>query len=225
MMQKWKQSPGLYGCERKDVGSQSIKIMDYENVYKKEFLESDPVRDWESVDRCKHLWQWAVDKIDVNPSDWFVLDVGTKDCQFPEWLIKEHVVGNAIGTEIAEDYLTFAHRKKRPIVYANVCDMPKRMYGKFDMVFSHHVLGLTPDYMKALDEMWNCVKPGGYMITLNDVPGNPKKHYSYINTPDIFNDFMNTKRIKLTSPELIYNNYWNDEYQKEWVFFMKMGEK
>ena len=223
MVQKWKEDPGLHSCERKILGSQKIKTLDYEKVYKHEFLESDKLRDWESVDRCKHLWQWAIDKIDINPSSWSVIDVGTKDCQFPEWLIKDYVVEKAIGCEIADDYLKYAESKGRPIVYANACDMPKRMYKKFDMVFSHHLLGLVPDYLKGLNEMWKCVKPGGFMITLNDVPGNPRKHYSLIEDSKIFMDFMSQDEVIDSYPALIFNDYWNNDFPKEWVFFIQKG--
>ena len=89
MVQKWKEDPGLHSCVRHDKGSQQCKTLDYEKVYKKEFLESDPVRDWESIERCKELWFWATEMVDVNTSDWSVLDVGTKDAQFPEWLKKD----------------------------------------------------------------------------------------------------------------------------------------
>jgi ubiquinone/menaquinone biosynthesis C-methylase UbiE len=51
----------------------------------------------------------------------------------------------------------------------------------FDVVFSHHVLGLCPDYKKAYQEMLRVCKKNGYVITLADIPGNPKKHYSMIN--------------------------------------------
>jgi ubiquinone/menaquinone biosynthesis C-methylase UbiE len=54
----------------------------------------------------------------------------------------------------------------------------------FDIVFSHHVLGLCPDYLQAYRELIRVTKPGGYIITLNDIPGNKKKHYSLIKSVD-----------------------------------------
>ena len=224
-MQKWKEDPALHSCIRQDKGSQQIKTIDYERVYKREFLESDSVRDWESIDRCKELWNWAIEMIDANPSDWRVLDVGTKDAQFPEWLMKDYVVDNAIGCEIADDYLKYAEEKKRPIVYGNACDLPKRMFEKFDMVFSHHLLGLVPDYMLGLNEMWKTVKTGGFMLTLNDVPGNPRKHYSLIETPEIFTEFMAQDGVIQAFPVLAFNDFWNDSFPKEWVFFIQKGER
>ena len=224
-MQKWKEDPGLHSCIRQDKGSQQIKTLDYERVYKREFLESDPIRDWESITRCKEIWNWAIELIDANPTDWKVLDVGTKDAQFPEWLMADYVVEQAIGCEIADDYLKYAESKGRPVVYANACDMPKRMYEKFDMVFSHHLLGLVPDYLLGLNEMWKCVKPGGFMLTLNDVPGNPRKHYSLIESPQIFMDFMSQDHVIQSYPVLAFNDFWNDSFPKEWVLFIQKGRK
>jgi len=222
-MQKWKEDSKLHSCARQNKGSQQIKTIDYEQVYKREFLESDPVKDWESIDRCKELWLWAIEKIDANPTDWKVLDVGTKDAQFPEWLMKNYVVEQAIGCEIADDYLKYAEEKGRPIVYANACDMPKRMHKKFDIVFSHHLLGLVPDYLLGLNEMWKCVKHGGYMLTLNDIPGNPLKHYSLIESPQIFMDFMGQDNVVQSYPILMFNDFWYDKFPKEWVFFIQKG--
>jgi len=222
-MQKWKEDPGLHSCERNEKGNQKIKSLNYEKVYIKEFLESDPVRDWESIDRCKELWFWAMDLIDANPSDWSVLDVGTKDAQFPEWLIKDYVVEKALGCEIASDYIKYGESKKRPIVYADACNLPEIWTKSFDVVFSHHLLGLVPDYLKGLNEMWKCVKPGGFMLTLNDVPGNPRKHYSLIENSQIFMDFMGQDDVVNSYPVLAHNDYWNTNFPKEWVFFIQKG--
>lgn len=214
--QRWKTDPALHSCGRSDEGNQTIKEIDYDKVYVEEFLNTDPVRDWESIDRCKLLWYWMIDKLDVNPSDWDVLDVGSKDGQFPEWLIEDNVTESAIGCEISEDYLEYCKEKKRPVVYGNACNLPVIWLQKFDCVFSHHLLGLTPNYLQTMDEMFMCCKPGGYMITLNDVPGNPRKHYSYIENPTIFHEFCKKWEVKP-----IHNDRWNQDYAKEWVLLVQ----
>jgi SAM-dependent methyltransferase len=218
--QRWKTDPSLHSCERKEAGNQTKKKLDYDKVYIEEFLNTDPVRDWESIDRCQILWHWMMERVDENPAEWEVLDVGSKDGQFPQWLIDEHLVEDSIGCEISEDYLEWCRQKKRPVVYGNACDLPQAWEGKFDCVFSHHLLGLTPDYLQSLDEMFNCVKPGGYMITLNDVPGNPRKHYSYIENPSIFKEFCD----KWKDCTIIYNDRWNSDFPKEWVLLVKRGK-
>jgi hypothetical protein len=212
--QKWKTDSSLHSCKRDKYGH---KIMDYEGLYVDEFLNADPLRDWESIDRCKDLWKWSMDKIPYLPHIRNVLDCGTKDGQFPEWLLKtdqlyESSLTEAVGIEISEPYINYAQEKERPVVYGNVCDLPEDWTGKFDFVFSHHLLGLTPDYYKALSEMYRVTSY--YMVTLNDVPGNPKKHYSYIDSSDIYDRF-----IKEFKPEVIFNGFWKDN--KEWVLLVR----
>jgi hypothetical protein len=204
--QKWKTDPILHSCKRDKDGH---KVMDYESLYVDEFLNADPLRDWESIDRCKDLWKWSMDKIPHLPHVKRVLDCGTKDGQFPEWLCSEDI--EAIGIEISQPYVEYAIEKSRPVVKGNVCDID---FGDnyFDMVFSHHLLGLTPDYYKALSEMYRVTSY--YMVTLNDVPGNPKKHYSYIDSHDIYDRF-----IEEFKPEVIFNGFWKDN--AEWVLLIK----
>ena len=85
---------------------------------------------------------------------------------------------------------------------------------EWDFVFAHHVQGLTPDYMESLKEMYRVSKH--YMVALNQVPGNPKKHFSYIQTPDVFNEF-----IELTQCKVIYNDYLDTGFSNEWVIFVE----
>ena len=221
-MQKWKIDSSLHSCERKN----GKKIIDYHSTYVDEFLNSDPIRDWESIDRCAALWEWCMRKIgddeglysefiETRALKWKVLDCGTKDGQFPQRL-KEMKIEDVIGIEISPDYVEYAQELKRPIIYGDVCDMKAEWRDKFDCVFSHHLLGLTFDIQKALDEMYRVLKSGGYMITCTDVPGNPRKHYSLINDPKIF-----TKFITNNDMNVLYNGFWNHEFPKEWVFFVR----
>lgn len=233
--QRWKTDRSLSDCKRQTFGLQEKKVLDYKKTYVKEFLDSDPLRDWESIKRCQKLFIWALEKIGYDLKcnlfdsekmeklgeicDWSVLDCGTKDGQFPEWLIKEGGIKKSIGIEISEEYVKYAQSKNRPVTYGDVCDLPKGWSGRYDMVFSHHLLGLCPDYKAGLSEMWRVTKPGGYMITLNDVPGNPRKHYSLIHDGNIFLKFIDEHESEI---EYVYHvGYWSDEYPKEWVLFLE----
>jgi ubiquinone/menaquinone biosynthesis C-methylase UbiE len=227
-MQKWKKDPTLYDCDRIDEGLQAKKKLDYYDVYVEEFLNSDPVRDWESIERCKMLWEWALRKIGDkeqmiddfiwgHATEWKVLDCGTKDGQFPEFL--SELVGEAKGIEISSDYINFAQSKGRPVIYGDICSLPEEWTEVYDFVFSHHVLGLTNDYTRALEEMYRVVKPGGYMLTCNDVPGNPRKHFAYIRDSRVFDHFS-----LQYEPNVVYSKYWSEDYIKEWVYLIQKPE-
>ena len=98
--QKWKTDPKLHSCGMIKKGNQYNKALNYKEVYIDEFLESDPIKDWESIDRCINLWKWALDKSEITDISKFqVLDCGTKDGQFPEYLKDKVKLG--IGIEIS----------------------------------------------------------------------------------------------------------------------------
>lgn len=208
-MQKWKNDSSLYNCETEKNGRQVNKKLDYSTTYRKEFLDSDPIKDWPSIDRCIWLWDWAMDLIGKNLSftDWTVLDVGTKDGQFPDFLINNSIDG--LGIEYSLEYVKYAQDKGRNVIYGDACDLGF-VDNLFDVVFSHHLHGLVSDYWKALQEMFRVSKK--YMIALNQVPGNPKKHYSYIDSPQIFHDFIESVNCKV-----IYNDYLDTGQAQEWV--------
>jgi ubiquinone/menaquinone biosynthesis C-methylase UbiE len=223
MTQKWKEDPKLYNCDRTRNGEQwsMQKALDYHSTYVDEFLNKDPLRDWESIDRCKKLWEFSITEIltkEPEPNIEKVLDCGTKDGQFPEWLLETaENVKEAVGIEISPDYVKYAQEKGRPVVYGDVCNLPEEWTEKFDVVFSHHLLGLTPDYWKGLSEMYRVTKQGGYMVTLNDVPGNPRKHYSYIEDETIFGKFVDENHANI-----IYNHkHPNRDFPKEWIFLIQ----
>lgn len=227
-MQKWKIDSSLHSCERKD----GKKVLDYHSTYVDEFLNSDPIRDWESIDRCKYLWERFIKRICEEEEltrkyvtecalDWKVLDCGTKDGQFPQWL-RDIGIKDALGIEISQDYIYYARNdKNRPVIYGDVCNMPEEWSDRFTVVFSHHLLGLTPDYRKGLDEMWRVTEPGGYIITLNDVPGNPKKHYSLIEDATVFDEFIAEPADDTFFNEVLYNGYWKQKFPKEWVMIIR----
>ena len=112
--QKWKTDPALFNAPTRNEGNQVKKKLEYDTIYRKEFLDCDPLRDWESVDRCKWLWEWAIDLIeDSDITQWTVLDVGTKDAQFPEWLIEQSI--EAMGIEYSEPYVKYAKENIKKI--------------------------------------------------------------------------------------------------------------
>lgn len=216
-MQKWKTDPKLHSCPVKKNGFQLTKQLDYE-VFVEEFLNKDPLKDWESFTRCKKLFEWAVQSND----EWencievdSVLDVGSKDGQFPSWL--RDVGYTSLGIEISMPYVEYAQSLKRPVKYGNACSLIFED-NFFDMTFSHHLLGLTPDINRTLSEMYRVSKR--YMVSLAEVPGNKKKHYSYIDSPQIFNDFI--KHNKCT---VLYNGYLDTGYKNEWVIFVEKREE
>ena len=217
MVQRWKEDPSLHSCERINGVWQKTKNLDYSETYRVEFLESDPLRDWESIDRCIDLWEWAIQFAKIDITDFCVLDCGTKDGQFPEWLLDQGVRG-AIGLEFSHKYVKYAKERGRPVVWGDVCDLD---FGAdiYDFVFSHHLLGLTADYRKGLDEMFRVTKPGGYMITLNDVPGNPKKHFSYIEDDNVFDDFLVNHNDEIDT--IYWNEHWGKVSPKEYVLFVR----
>jgi SAM-dependent methyltransferase len=229
--QKWKTDESLYGAPTEVNGEQLNKKLDYDTVYRKEFLDCDPLRDWESIDRCIWLWEWAVNQIIdwdgesivKTMMDWKVLDIGTKDGQFVEYLVNNSIDG--LGIEYSKPYVKYAQDKGRNVEWGDACHLFGMKDGStdhktdntFDFVFSHHVLGLVSDYRKALDEMFRVSKK--YMIALNQVPGNPRKHYSYINSPQIFHNF-----VEDTGCKVIYNDYLDTGFQNEWVIFVKKND-
>lgn len=223
MIQRWKEDPSLHACPTIKDGHQEKKSLDYYNIYVQEFLNSDPIRDWESIDRCKALWFFALRQLGIEPTEvtkWDILDCGTKDGQFVEFL--NGMVKSIVGIEVSTDYIEYANEKFRNVIFCDVCDMPEDWTDKYDFVFSHHLLGLVPDYWLGLAEMYRVTKPGGYMVTCNDVPGNSKKHFSLIKDEKIFTDFAND-----AGASVIYNDRWNEVLKIEWVYLIQKpkGEK
>jgi SAM-dependent methyltransferase len=217
-MQRWKTDPTLHSCPTEKVGDQTKKKIDYGKTYIEEFLNKDPLRDWESINRCQHLWMWCMTNLYDRwpyelPKTWKILDCGTKDGQFPAWL-RETEYEQSMGIEISGVYVDYAKELGRPVAYGDVCNMDVSWTNNFDFVFSHHLHGLTPDYLKALEEMYRVTNK--YMVALNDVPGNKRKHYSYIDSPDIFHKFVEDNPC-----EVIHNDYLETGFGKEWVIFIK----
>ena len=232
-MQKWKTDVSLHSCKtvtKKD--GQVVKKLDYETTYKDEFLESDPLRDWESIEGCKDLFKFCFNKTlglstkQLSELDYSFLDCGTKDCQMPVW-VNGSYGWKSKGVEISDSYVKYAKEKGRPIKKGDVCNLPEKYTGKWDVVFSHHLLGLVSDYYKGLTEMFRCVRPGGYLITMNHVPGNHKKHYSYISDISVYDRWL--KRVGLNPHEKIF--YGQSPLQKdngvsrEIIVFLKKLEK
>jgi len=86
---------------------------------------------------------------------------------------------DCLGLDFDENYVKYAKSKDRNVVQGNICDLQFKD-NTFDVVFSHHVFGLCPDYKKAYDECLRVCKPNGWVVTENMVPGNRRKHFHYI---------------------------------------------
>jgi ubiquinone/menaquinone biosynthesis C-methylase UbiE len=209
-MQKWKTDKSLNSCPTFKDGNQIIKNLDYSTTYRNEFLESDPLRDWESFERCKFLWNWAIKQIDVNEIE-RVLDCGTKDCQLPSYLCE--IGFNAVGLEYSDEYFQYAKSKDRPVIKGDACDM-EFDDNSYDFVFSHHMLGLVSDNMKALQEMFRVTDK--HLLVLSMIPGNPKKHFSYMPDNKLFNQFIDS-----VDCEIMYNDYLNTGIKNEYVIFIR----
>lgn len=220
MNQRWKTDPKLHSCDTYEDNGQVKKNLEYEEVYVKNFLEQDELRDWESFERCKKLWEFCMEKVGLTMHDMIgktVLDCGTKDGQFPEYLTK-HGIG-AIGIDVSEPYIKYASERSRPVVYGDVCDMEFDDCC-FDFVFSHHLLGLTSDYFKGMTEMYRVLKKDGYMVNLDNIPGNKKKHFSYIDSPKVLEEWL--EKPEFTGYKVIYsgrNPYWKND--NEWILLLK----
>ena len=171
-MQKWKTDKSLYDCKRDETNT---KQLDYK-LYVKEFMSADPVQDWDSIKGCIGLWDFFKSQADTTNVK-KVLDAGTKDGQFTEYLNQKGF--DCTGIEIDDQYVEYAQEKGRDVVKGNICDLEFKR-STFDCVFSHHVFGLCPSYLKAYQECLRVTKKGGYVITLNDSKGNPRKHYQLI---------------------------------------------
>ena len=194
-MQKWKTDPNLKDCPR---DKNNCKKLDYYKTYVNEFLSSDPVRDWESIDRCIELWEFF--ELKANPDlNLRILDCGTKDGQFTEYLNEQH--HDAIGIEIDPNYIEYAQSKNRPVEKGDICNIHFDD-NTFDVVYAHHVMGLCPDYKKAIQEMIRVSID--YVVFLNQVPGNPNKHFSLVRS------HLEIERMLKECPDhdIIYFDYW-----------------
>lgn len=183
--------------------------------YHKEYLDfiARPVREYK-IDKPEELWVWAMNLIDyISPRQRLtksILDCGAASGGFVEYL--KFINWQAVGIEINQPFAAYAQSKDRPVICADVCNIPVRDK-VFDFVFSIHVLGLTSDFWLALKEMFRVSKE--YVIVLVEVPGNPNKHYSMIRDEEIFNNF-----IKWHNVDVLWNGRW-ENHAKDWIFFIK----
>lgn len=208
-MQKWKTDETLFNCKRKN----NKKTLDYKTIYCNEFLDQDGLKDWDSITRCVKLWNFFIKTAKIKTiKNKKILDVGTKDGQFTEYT--KSIGMNSLGLEITNSYVKYAQEKNRNVIQSDICnnDLVSNTY---DFVFAHHVQGLVSDYNKSYQEMLKLCKPNGYVITLNDIPGNIKKHYCMINDKteisDMLKDCIEHKKI--------YFDYFDNN--KEFVVILK----
>lgn len=116
-----------------------------------------------------------------------MLDAGAKDGVFTRYL--NDIGYNCVGIEIDDQYVKYAQDRDRNVIKNDVCNMTFDD-NSFDVVFSRHVFGLCPDYKKAYQECLRVTRRGGYIITLNHVPGNPRKHYQMIHNDQEIKDML-----------------------------------
>jgi SAM-dependent methyltransferase len=220
--QKWKVDPELHSCERED----GKKTLDYYETYVKEFLDADPLRDWESIERCKELWEFFL-TLDVKlPKKCGVLDCGTKDGQFPAWLVEQGY--DAIGIEISEPYVEYAVGRNRPVEHGDVCKLHFKDRS-FNVAFAHHLLGLVPDYQLAYEEMIRTVKAGGYIITLDNIPGNPRKHFQLVESAEQLSAMVDSASLNVGNGshavDLIFFDYYPRGFEKGREFLTVLQRK
>jgi SAM-dependent methyltransferase len=211
--QQWKTDKKLYACPTKKENNQIKKELNYD-YYISKFIKEDPIRDWESISRCEWLFEWAMEQIDDKIET--LLDVGCKDGMFVDKLRDLSIM--SFGLEIDERYVRYAVNKGRPVKYGNACAM-EFDDDVFDFVFSHHLHGLLPDYAKGIEEMMRVSRK--YMLCLNQVPGNPRKHYSYIDSPTLYHNFVEFGAHTVGPFEVLYNDYLDTGFNNEWVLFVK----
>lgn len=214
--QRWKTEKSLYNADTKKQGNEIIKKLDYDTVYRREFLECDPLQDWESFYRCINLWNIFLNKINkIQDKNWCVLDCGSKDTQFAAWLRTQGIM--SIGLEYSQEYVRYSLNKGRPVRYGNVCNMEFED-NEFDIVTSHHLLGLVPSNLIALNEMFRVSKK--WMYSLTSVPGNKRKHFSYLEDNSIFNQFIEDNKDDC---KVIYNDFISKEtgYNGEYLIIVE----
>lgn len=160
--------------------------------------------------------------------DWWILDAGCKEGWTGEYLINEWDCNKdrQIGLELSAEQVEYAHTMKRSWVkQGNVCAMISLGNNVFDLVLSRHVLGLTEDAFQAMVEMWRVLKPGGLLYVITHIPGNIKKHYSYISNKSVVDEWL---KEKVFCPRTEIHYGWNpkfnehqDNKRKELVIFLR----
>lgn len=200
-MTAWKTNKELCECPR---NKEKKKEMDYYTTYVDNFLKGDELRDWESFNRCKELWDFLHEKYTFRKKRLKVLDCGTKDGQFTEWLNKKG--HDCLGIEIDDRYVKYAQLKNRNVIKGDICNIESKSKN-YDLTFAHHVMGLTPDYGKSIQEMVRVTKSGGIIIFCNQIPGNPKKHFQLIQTPKEVEKMLE----KCYNHKIIYFDFWRKD--------------
>ena len=102
----------------------------------------------------------------------------------------------------------YAKKKNRPVEYGDVCDLdiPDRTY---NVSFAHHLLGLVPDYEKAYAEMLRVIKAGGFVVTLDNIPGNPRKHYQIMESSEQLRKIIDAASLHINE---VVNVVFFDKY-------------
>ena len=178
MYRKWKQMPNIANAPRDKQGRKKISY----NTYVDLVVKDEEVKDWlDRFERQKETWKWVRDKYNLTPDmfeDFKLLDCGAGDGLFVDWLKKNGY--DAIGMDINEKYVEYAKGKGRPVEHGDICHLPCPD-NKFDVTFSHQVLGLVQDRKTAIRERLRVTKIGGLLIALDHLQLDSQKHFQAMN--------------------------------------------
>lgn len=212
-------------------GGMTIRDMDYlkEYVPGPSKIETDDKKEWllsrpGVVKMIEHISEIA----DIDPR-WRILDAGCKEGWTNEYLIKEWGCyrKNQVGLEFSKSQVEYAYSMGRDwVVQGDVCDLNRKWENNsFDLILCRHVLGLTSDAFSALLSMWNVLKVKGLLYVVTHIPGNKKKHFSYIPDKNVIDVWLQDPIIR-SHEKLWYG--WNPKYnenqdkgRKELVIFLR----
>jgi len=113
-----------------------------------------------------------------------ILDIGVRDGYSIDCWCKSGYFG-VLGTEILEPFVNHALGNGRNVIFDDITDT--KIPGKFDIVYSRHSLEHVPHSMKAFVNMYDLVKPGGFLVIIVPMeskakfnqPRKRKKHLSW----------------------------------------------
>jgi len=76
-----------------------------------------------------------------------------------------------------------------------------------------------------MTEMFRVTKEYGFMIILNQLPGNPKKHFSYVKDRETYDNWL--EMSEFDNHEIRYHGYipYTTGETNEWLIFLeKVGK-
>lgn len=194
-------------------------------------IETDAAKEWVlSRPGVINMVEHISEIVEMSPK-WKVLDAGCKEGWTNEYLIKEwgFFAKNQVGLEVSRKQVSYANSIGRKwVVQGNVCDLNGWRKNHFDLILCRHVLGLTQDAYVALVSMWDILKVRGLLYVITHIPGNRKKHFSYIPDKSVVDKWLedpvfqpHTKMYYDWNPKRDENQ---DKRRKELVMFLRKDE-